>query len=276
MAGMGRDHLGHEQWRRLEVRGVSKAFVNRRGERRDVIGNVDFELRAGERVALLGATGSGKTTLLNIIAGFTQPSRGRVSVDGVEVRGPGPDRGVVFQRPNLYPWMTAKQNLTFGARWGSAERVGKSELEASAATLLEALGLGDAADLFPRQMSGGMQARVALGRVLLCRSTKILLMDEPFGALDALTRSGLHRLMLDLRASEGDVSAILVTHDVEEAVLLSDRLLILGDRPCHLVGEMEVPFGWPRSYSECLLGGELQAIKGRALAALAPSIMGTQ
>ncbi len=183
-----------------------------------VLSNLRFQLAHGEQVALVGASGCGKSTLLRIVAGLDPAYEGQVLLDGQPQRGPSRAVGVVFQEPRLFPWLTVIENVAFD--------LGQGRDEAWAATLLEEVGLRDLADALPRQLSGGQAQRVALARALYTRP-RLLLLDEPFSALDAFTRMKLQDLVVSLARAHG-TALVLVTHDVEEAVLLSDRVLILG------------------------------------------------
>ncbi len=206
----------------LDVEVRRKQFSGR-GEkdvaaRPPVLSNLRFQLARGEQVALVGASGCGKSTLLRIVAGLDAAFDGRVLLDGQPQRGPSRAVGVVFQEPRLFPWLTVIENVAFD--------LGQGRDEAWAMTLLDEVGLRDLAQALPRQLSGGQAQRVALARALYTRP-RLLLLDEPFSALDAFTRMKLQDLVVTLARAHG-TALVLVTHDVEEAVLLSDRVLILG------------------------------------------------
>jgi NitT/TauT family transport system ATP-binding protein len=218
----------------LVVDNVSKVF-DADGRRMVALQDIDLEIPRGQFVCLLGPSGCGKSTLLNAIAGFAPPTSGRVLADGVPVTGPGPERGMVFQEYALFPWMTVEQNVAFGleikgmARAQIAERVGG---------LLKLLSLEDFAKRYPKDLSGGMRQRVAIARVLALDSP-ILLMDEPFGALDALTRRNLQDELLRLWA-ELKKTVIFVTHSIEEAIYLADRIVVMTYRPGTIKRDMLV------------------------------------
>ena len=204
---------------------VTKAFA---GDRRSapVLQDISLAIPHGQFVCLLGPSGCGKSTLLNAIAGFAPPTSGTIVSDGMPVMGPGPQRGMVFQEYALFPWMTVEQNIGFGLQIKGQRR---PEIAARVAALLEMLALADFAGRYPRDLSGGMRQRVAIARVLALDSP-ILLMDEPFGALDALTRRNLQDELLRIWA-ELDKTIVFVTHSIEEAIYLADRIVVMTYRP---------------------------------------------
>jgi NitT/TauT family transport system ATP-binding protein len=204
---------------------VGKTFRKRRRETTALEG-VSLDIAAGEFLCLLGPSGCGKSTLLSILAGFTEADVGEVLVDGRPVTGPGPDRGVLFQTPTLFPWLTTRQNVLYGPR---ARHALTPEVREEAAELLETVGLAEFADAYPHELSGGMRHRAAFARVLI-NHPRVLLMDEPFGALDAITRAGMQRFLLELWQRRR-TTIVFVTHDVEEATLLGDRVSVLSGRP---------------------------------------------
>lgn len=239
-----------------------------------VLDNICFSIPAGHVVSLVGPTGCGKTTLLNIVGGFESATSGSVLVDGLEVTRPSPHSGYVSQEANLFPWLTVWDNVRFGARHGKGIRANWStpaELDELAAAYLRRVGLIDAREQYPYQLSGGMKARAALGRVLLTNPS-ILLLDEPFAALDALTRSDMHRLLINMFRDDRERTGILITHDVEEALLLSDTIYVMSRWPAKIIDRIEVPFGWPRNYDELVQAPELARLKYRVLKVLHPII----
>jgi NitT/TauT family transport system ATP-binding protein len=226
--------------------GVGKTF-RRAGRRTVALAGVDLDVRAGELLCLLGPSGCGKSTLLRIVAGALPCDQGSVTVGGRPVTGPAPDRGMLFQTPMLFPWLTTRKNVLFGPRAqrsrGLHER-DDPELAAEADAILETVGLAQFSDAFPHELSGGMQHRAAFARALVTRPS-LLLMDEPFGALDALTRVRMHEFLLAMW-EQYRITIIFVTHDIEEAVLLGDRVAVMGGRPPGIRQVIDVPLGRPR------------------------------
>ena len=209
----------------ITISGVSKIFTT--GER-DVVAlkNIDLDIPDGQFVCLLGPSGCGKSTLLNAVAGFSLPTTGSIIAGGKTVTGPGPDRGMVFQEYALFPWMTVEQNVAFGLEIKGMEA---GAIEQRVLTLLETLGLKDFRARFPKDLSGGMRQRVAIARILALDSP-IMLMDEPFGALDALTRRNLQDELSRIWA-ELKKTILFVTHSIEEAIYLADRIVVMTYRP---------------------------------------------
>ena len=209
----------------IVVQNVNKVF---QGAERNVVALQDINLTIpqGQFVCLLGPSGCGKSTLLNAIAGFSLPSSGSITADGKQVTAPGPDRGMVFQEYALFPWMTVAQNIAFGLE---IKGMAEADIGARVDGLLHKLGLFDFRNRFPKDLSGGMRQRVAIARVLALDSP-ILLMDEPFGALDALTRRNLQDELLRIWAELGK-TVIFVTHSIEEAIYLADRIVVMTYRP---------------------------------------------
>jgi NitT/TauT family transport system ATP-binding protein/sulfonate transport system ATP-binding protein len=193
---------------------------------------------------MIGASGCGKSTLLRIIAGFEEPTTGEVAIDGKPVTGPGSDRGMVFQDYALFPWMTVRQNISFGPR---QRHLAREEIDRTTDEFVRMVGLERFADRYPNQLSGGMKQRVAIARVL-ANNANILLMDEPFGALDALTREQLQNELLQIWKRTG-VTTIFVTHSVEEAVLLADRVLVMSAGPGKIDSDFRIDLPRPRDVS---------------------------
>ncbi len=206
------------------------------------VDRVSAEIAAGEFVCILGPSGCGKSTLLNAIAGLETASSGRISVDGTTVTGPSADRGMVFQQPALFPWKSVRKNVAYGPRMS-----GHSDAEAdrTADRLLEMVGLAAFANKRPQTLSGGMQQRVAIARAL-ANTPRILLMDEPFGALDAQTRAMMQENLLQIWHELG-ITVVFVTHDVDEAIFLADRILVMSAGPGRFVREIAVTIPRPRS-----------------------------
>jgi NitT/TauT family transport system ATP-binding protein len=213
---------------------VSKVFDGD-GRRMVALQDITLEIPHGQFVCLLGPSGCGKSTLLNAVAGFAPPTSGRVLADGVPVAGPGPERGMVFQEYALFPWMTVEQNVGFGLE---IKGMARAQIAARVGELLTLLSLEDFAKRYPKDLSGGMRQRVAIARVLALDSP-ILLMDEPFGALDALTRRNLQDELLRLWA-ELKKTVIFVTHSIEEAIYLADRIVVMTYRPGTIKRDMLV------------------------------------
>jgi NitT/TauT family transport system ATP-binding protein/sulfonate transport system ATP-binding protein len=232
---------GHQDL--LTIRGVTKRFAVGDDEV-EALAPVDLAIASGEFVCMIGASGCGKSTLLRIIAGFEEPTTGLVSIDGKPVTGPGSDRGMVFQDYALFPWMTVRQNISFGPR---QRHLAREEIDQTTDEFVRMVGLERFADRYPNQLSGGMKQRVAIARVL-ANNANILLMDEPFGALDALTREQLQNELLQIWRRTG-VTTIFVTHSVEEAVLLADRVLVMSAGPGRIDSDFRIDLPRPRDVS---------------------------
>ena len=201
-----------------------------------------IDIQAGEFVCILGPSGCGKSTLLNVIAGYTKPTTGRVTVDDVEVKGPGPDRGMVFQQYSLLPWKTVYENVAFGPKMAGMTR---TEAGSVANTFLGLVGLKKFGNRYPAELSGGMQQRVGIARAL-ANYPSVLLMDEPFGALDAQTRLMMQESLLDIWRKFG-TTVFFITHDVDEAVFLADRVLVMSAAPGRIIEDVKVKLPRPRS-----------------------------
>ena len=242
--------------------GVGKTF-RRAGRRTVALAGVDLEVRPGELLCLLGPSGCGKSTLLRIVAGALDCDQGSVSVGGRPVTGPAPDRGMLFQTPMLFPWLTTRKNVLFGPRAQRSRGLHQRddpELEAEADAILETVGLAQFSDAFPHELSGGMQHRAAFARAMVTRPS-LLLMDEPFGALDAFTRVRMHEFLLAMW-ERYRITIIFVTHDIEEAVLLGDRVAVMGGRPPGIKQLTDVPLGRPRSALDVDTEGFLAVKRG--------------
>lgn len=235
---------------KLSVRNVRKAFRLRAGLQSDksdkdrllqVLGDVSFDVRQGEIVSLIGESGCGKTTLLRVIQGLIRLDSGSILVDGSPVTAPGRDRGFVFQQASLLPWRTALQNICFGLELQGMSKVGRSQ---RATELLDLVGLEQAGDRYPHELSGGMQQRIGLARALAI-DPAILLMDEPFSALDAQTREVLQIELMRIH-EKVEKTTLFVTHDLDEALYLSDRIVVLAAKPGRVKQIIEVPFAHPR------------------------------
>ena len=218
----------------LQVSNVCKSF-GRGSNAKLVLDQVSFSLQSGDFKALVGSSGSGKSTVMRLVAGLDQPSSGAITMDGQPVRGPGSDRGMVFQKYSLYPWLTAAENVAFGMQLQGRS---KQEVRERTSYFLDVVGLADAARRKPRELSGGMQQRVAIARALAAEP-KLLLLDEPFGALDIQIRESMQEFLYQLWRQTG-LTALLITHDLEEALLLASEVHILAPSPGRIVRTVKV------------------------------------
>jgi len=230
---------------RIVFEHVSMAFPSTRGPLR-VVDDVSYAIHDGEFVAVIGPSGCGKTTMMNMVAGFVTPTHGRVLLDGKPITGPGPDRGVIFQEYGVFPWLTVRDNIAFGLNL-AANRAEAAHRNAICARYMKLMGLTDFADAWPKMLSGGMRQRLALARAYAVRP-QFLLMDEPFGALDAQTRNAMQDLLLQVLAAEGK-TVMLITHSVEEAIYLASRIIVMSARPTRIREEIAIPFAYPRTES---------------------------
>jgi NitT/TauT family transport system ATP-binding protein len=211
-----------------------------------VVDGISLEVRQGEFVSIIGPSGCGKTTLLNVVGGFVKPTRGVALLDASPIAGPGPDRGVIFQEYGVFPWLTVRRNIEFGLKLAANARHAARSAEI-VERYLSLMGLTDFADHFPKHLSGGMRQRLAIARAYAVQP-EFLLMDEPFGALDAQTRTAMQDLLLQVLATEGK-TVLLVTHSVDEAIYLSSRIVVVTARPARVRTVIDVPFAYPRSES---------------------------
>ncbi|RQR27422.1 ABC transporter ATP-binding protein [Burkholderia sp. Bp9142] len=228
----------------LDVRHVGKRFATPQGEC-VALDDISFRTHRREFVCVIGPSGCGKSTLIRILAGLEAQTSGEVLLDGKPVQGPGADRGMVFQGYTLFPWLTVKKNVMFGLRMNGSS---SGEAEREALQWLDLVGLTRFADAYPHQLSGGMKQRVAIARALANRP-RILLMDEPFGALDAQTRARMQAHLLDIWRNI-DVTILFITHDLDEAIFLADRILVLKANPGGVQELIEVPVARPRDVSQ--------------------------
>jgi NitT/TauT family transport system ATP-binding protein len=224
----------------LHVAGVHKRFAAAGGEM-EALRAVNLSVSRGEFVCLIGASGCGKSTLLRLIGGFETPSEGRVLMRGHPVTGPGPDRGMVFQDYGLFPWLSVRGNIGFGP---AARGVPRAQVSAIADRFVAMIGLDRFAAAYPHQLSGGMKQRVAIARVL-ANDAEVVLMDEPFGALDAMTREHLQTELLEIWTRTG-LTVLFVTHAIEEAILLADRVVVMSPGPGRIVADIAIGLPRPR------------------------------
>lgn len=246
----------------LAISGVSKVFDGPSG-RTTAIDGVDLSMAPSEIVSIVGPSGCGKSTLLRMVAGFDTPSSGEILLGGQPIKAPGADRGIVFQQPQLYPWLTVLENVVFGPRMRGVPRASYTE---AAERYIKAVGLSGFEKHYPYQLSGGMRQRVQIARVLINEPT-ILLMDEPFGALDYQTRLEMQKLLLDLCA-ELAPTVLFITHDIDEAVFISDRIYVMSRRPGRIAETLEVPLPRPRIYEEATASDVFVQLKLRVLRSL--------
>ena len=229
----------------VQIERVGQTFDTKKGKF-VALREIDLNIAKGEFIALIGHSGCGKSTLLNLIAGLTRPTDGVLLLEGREIAGPGPERAVVFQNHSLLPWLTCFENIYLAVERVFSAKEGKAKLKARTQAAIELVGLAHAAHKYPHEISGGMKQRVGIARAL-SMEPKVLLMDEPFGALDALTRAKLQdELMKICEATKATV--VMVTHDVDEAVLLSDKIVMMTNGPAATIGEvLEVRLPRPRN-----------------------------
>lgn len=228
----------------LKLENVSKVFAKVESDGvTHALQDVSTEMQSGEFVSLVGPSGCGKSTILRLVAGLITPTLGRVTVDGKEVSGPSPERGLVFQNPTLFPWLTVEKNISFsldmqGAAEGKAEKVNH---------MLEITGLEKFRNDYPAQLSGGMAQRVALVRTLI-NEPEILLLDEPLGALDAFTRMNMQDEILNIWTQRRQL-ALMVTHSIDEAVYMGTRVLVMEANPGRIVADIKISEDFPRDRS---------------------------
>jgi NitT/TauT family transport system ATP-binding protein len=228
---------------KISIRGLYK-YYGRGAAFTQALQHVDLDIAPGEFVTLVGASGCGKSTLLRTLGGLEEYADGSILCNGRDVDGPGPDRAMVFQSYSLYPWLSVRDNIRFCRRLAHHRASTSSEVEVAsgrAEALISLMGLGHVVDAYPAQLSGGMQQRVAIARALMARPD-VLLMDEPFGALDAQTREVMHDLIRHVYQLER-ITVVFVTHDVEEAIYLGQRVVVMAPRPGRIDSIVEVPFG---------------------------------
>jgi NitT/TauT family transport system ATP-binding protein len=238
----------------IELRGVSHVF-----EAITVLDNISLSVQAGEILTIVGPSGCGKSTILNLIAGFLYPSAGHVVLDGRPISGPGPERGVCFQEHALFPWLSVWENVLFGPK---AQGRCDASTRQRAGAILEHFGLAAFKTYRPAELSGGMRQRVAIARLLI-NDSKVLLMDEPFGALDAQTRLKMQEFLLNVQY-EYKATTVFITHDVDEALYLGHHLLVMGTRPGRIVDVLHVDEPHPRT-RDFLVSDDFRVLKSKIL-----------
>lgn len=243
---------------KINFENISLDYTDGGGSAFTALSGVNFSVEEGEFVSIIGSSGCGKSTILSVLAGLNAPKSGSFQIDGVETRGTGKNRGVVFQHYSLFPWMSVKKNVEFGIRQ-NFPKLSRKELEEKAQSYLEKVGLKGFEHKYPSQLSGGMQQRAAIARTL-AMETDILLMDEPFGAIDAKNRVILQDLLLEiLDKTVPKKTIVFVTHDVDEAILMSDRILFMRDKK--IEKEIRVPFDRPRNREKLSMKGDYQRLR---------------
>jgi NitT/TauT family transport system ATP-binding protein len=241
---------------KIVLRDVRKTFALG-NEEFVALDGISLDIADNEFVTAVGPSGCGKSTLMNILAGLEEPSAGEALVDGRPVHGPGPERGVIFQQYALFPWLTVRQNVEFGLRTAG---VGKAERRERAEYFIRMVGLDQFADALPKMLSGGMKQRCAIARAYAVNPS-ILLMDEPFGALDALTRVKLQEQLLATWSREKR-TVVFITHDVDEAVFLANRVVVMAARPGRVFDVIDVDLPYPRT-EEVRLSPEFGELRNR-------------
>jgi nitrate ABC transporter ATP-binding subunit len=247
----------------LDISYLTKTYPAPGGGTSIVVKDFNLAIARGEFVSIIGHSGCGKSTVLSIVAGLNDATEGGVIVDGREIEGAGPDRGVVFQAPCLLPWLTVEGNVRLGV--DEVHRtLGARERAALAKEVLVRVGLGHVLNKHPAELSSGMKQRVGLARAFAIRP-KVLLLDEPFGMLDSLTRFELQEALVELWTRDR-TTALMVTHDVDEALFLSDRIVMMTNGPAARVGEvLEVPFPRPRERTAVIEHPEYYRLRERLI-----------
>jgi len=240
----------------IHIDHLTKRFTTAAGEM-VALRDADLRVGAGEFVCLIGASGCGKSTLLRIIAGFETATEGQVLISNRPVTAPGPDRGMVFQDYGLFPWLSVRANIAFGP---AARGLPRRQVAEIADRFIAMVGLAKFADAFPHQLSGGMKQRVAIARVL-ANDARVVLMDEPFGALDAMTRERLQDELLELWQATG-LTVIFVTHSIEEALCLADRVVVMSPGPGRIAADVPILLDRPRDVSSLAFNEQRRLLAG--------------
>jgi NitT/TauT family transport system ATP-binding protein len=253
VSGTSTQTVGH-----IDISHISIS-LGRGAEAFEAVRNLHFSIEPGEFICVVGPSGCGKSTLLGALAGHLQISKGSLTVDRQTISGPSPDRGIVFQQHTLFPWKRVRNNVAFGPKMRG---VAKTERRRAADAILSLVGLAGFEAFYPSQLSGGMQQRVEIARVLI-NQPRVLLMDEPFGALDAQTRAMMQEVLLDIW-TKIPTTAVFVTHDIDEALFLADRVIVMSARPGRVVEDIRLPFARPR-HSELVTEDEFVRLKRHIL-----------
>ena len=241
----------------LQLNHVSKSFAKVEKEGiTNALGNIDLTMHDGEFISLVGTSGCGKSTILRLIAGLIPPTMGTLMVNGEEITGPDPSRGMVFQKPTLFPWLTVEKNISFSLRMQNKFKGNEEEVE----RMLKVIGLEEFRDDYPGQLSGGMAKRVALVRTLI-NHPKILLLDEPLGALDAFTRMNMQDEILDIWKKRKQL-VVMVTHDVDEAIYMGTRVIAMEANPGQIKADIPIELPYPRDRSSAEFVGYRNQILG--------------
>jgi len=228
----------------LKLNTVSKSFAKiETDEVTHALNEIDLSLNSGEFISLVGPSGCGKSTILRLVAGLIKPTTGTVTVDDKEVTEPSPERGMVFQKPTLFPWLTVEKNIGFSLKMQGKLKGNEDKVK----RMIDVIGLNNFKDDYPEQLSGGMAQRVALVRSLI-NEPDILLLDEPLGALDAFTRMNMQDEILKIW-SEKQQLAIMVTHDVDEAIYMGTRVIVMDANPGRIVDDIRIEQPYPRKRS---------------------------
>ena len=228
----------------LKLEDVSKSFAKiENDEVTHALNDINLTMESGEFISLVGPSGCGKSTILRLVAGLINPTTGKLTVDGKEINGPSPSRGMVFQKPTLFPWLTVYDNIAFSLKRQRKYKGNEDKVE----RMLDVIGLQSFRDDYPGQLSGGMAQRVALVRSLI-NEPDILLLDEPLGALDAFTRMGMQDEILKMWQENGQL-AIMVTHAVDEAMYMGTRVIVLDANPGRVVADIKITEDYPRDRS---------------------------
>ena len=241
----------------LQLNHVSKSFAKVEKEGiTNALGNIDLTMHDGEFISLVGTSGCGKSTILRLIAGLIPPTMGTLMVNGEEITGPDPSRGMVFQKPTLFPWLTVEKNISFSLRMQNKFKGNEEEVE----RMLKVIGLEEFRDDYPGQLSGGMAPRVALVRTLI-NHPKIRLLDEPLGALDAFTRMNMQDEILDIWKKRKQL-VVMVTHDVDEAIYMGTRVIAMEANPGQIKADIPIELPYPRDRSSAEFVGYRNQILG--------------